>query len=110
MELLQTAFDFTLARRHDPETSKQAARQAQAFAAGHCRQILDALLEHGSQTKDELAANTGLDSVAVARRMNQLCESLLVRKSGATRPTPTGRAATVWELREGVADRLRGAA
>ena len=105
---LQAAFDFTLVRRHDPATSKQAARQAQAFAAGHCRQILDALLEHGAQTKDELAAHTGLDSVAVARRMAQLRESLLVRDSGTTRPTATGRAATVWELREGVADRLRG--
>ncbi|WP_460456332.1 hypothetical protein [Arenimonas alkanexedens] len=100
MEALQVTFDFTLARRHDPGTSKQAARQAQNFAAGHCRQILDSLRQHGPQTKDELAANTGLDSVAVARRMATLRDQLLVRDSGTTRPTATGRAATVWELRQ----------
>lgn len=104
---LQAAFDFTLARRTDPETSKRAARQAQAFAGGHCLQILQALAQHGPQTKDELAGHTGLDSVAVARRMAQLRDDLLVRDSGKTRPTTTGRAATVWELRDGVAERLR---
>lgn len=104
---LQGAFDFTLARRTDPETSKRAARQAQAFAGGHCLQILQALAEHGPQTKDELAAHTGLDSVAVARRMAQLRDDLLVRDSGSTRATATGRQATVWELREGVAQRIR---
>lgn len=93
---LQAAFDFTLVRRTDPETSKRAARQA--------------LAEHGPQTKDELAGHTGLDSVAVARRMAQLRDDLLVRDSGKTRPTATGRAATVWELREGVAERVKAGA
>lgn len=96
--IVQPAFDFTLARKTDPVTSKAAASAAQAFAAGHCRQILDSLREHGPQTKDELARHTGLDSVAVARRMAQLRDQLLVRDSGLTRPTVTGRAATVWEL------------
>lgn len=95
----QPAFDFTLARRSDPTTSKAAATAAQSFAQGHCRLILESLTTHGPQTKDELAAHTGLDSVAVARRMAQLREQLLVRDSGITRPTATGRAATVWELR-----------
>ena len=94
----QPAFDFTLSRRHDPATSKAAAR-ATSFAAGHCHQILESLGQHGPQTKDELALHTGLDSVAVARRMATLRDQLLVRDSGATRPTQTGRAATVWELR-----------
>ena len=94
----QASFDFTLARRRDPATSKAAASAAQAFAQGHCRQILASLREHGPQTKDELAKHTGLDSVAVARRMAQLRDQLLVRDSGLTRPTVTGRAATVWEL------------
>jgi predicted ArsR family transcriptional regulator len=93
-----TDLDFTLARRSDPETSKAAAR-ATSFAAGHCRMILDSLATHGPQTKDELAAHTRLDSVAVARRMATLRDQLLVRDSGTTRPTLTGRAATVWELR-----------
>lgn len=94
----QPSFDFTLARRTDPATSKAAAKAA-TFAQGHCRLILDSLTSHGPQTKDELAAHTGLDSVAVARRMATLRDGLLVRDSGATRPTTTGRAATVWELR-----------
>jgi len=95
----QAAFDFTLARRGDPATSKAAAREAQSFAAGHCRLILDSLAAQGPQTKDELAASTGLDSVAVARRMATLRDQLLVRDSGMTRPTATGRSATVWALR-----------
>ncbi len=95
----QLALDFTLARRTDPSTSKAAAAAAQSFAHGHCRQILDSLRQHGPQTKDELAEHTGLDSVAIARRMAQLRDALLVRDSGLTRRTKTGRAATVWELR-----------
>lgn len=93
---LQAAFDFTLARRADPATSKAAASAA-SFATGHCALILSALREHGPQTKDELASRTGLESVAVARRMATLRDQLLVRDSGLTRKTATGRAATVWE-------------
>ena len=104
---LQTSFDFTLARRADPATSKAAAAAAKAFAAGHCRQILESLAAHGPQTKDELAGHTGLGDIAVARRMKELADGLLVRKSGKTRPTAKGRQATVWELREGVAGRLK---
>lgn len=68
----QLAIDFTRrrARRNDPDTSKDAAARAQAFAESHHGRILAALNEPG--TCKEIGARIGLDHVAVARRLPEL--------------------------------------
>lgn len=92
----QAAFDFTLTRRTDPPTSRAAAAQA-SFAVSHCARILQALRDHGPQTKDDLSARTGIDAVAIARRIATLRDQQLVRDSKTTGKTPAGRDAIRWE-------------
>jgi hypothetical protein len=95
----QLAIDFNataLARREDPETSKAAAAEAATFLARHLALILSAL-KTGSKTKDEIAAVTRLDHIAVARRMKQGEDRGLWRRTDKTRPSRAGRQETVWE-------------
>lgn len=88
------------ARACDPQTSHDAAARAVGLKEAHERLIFAYLCARpGGGTKDEIAAGTGLDATAVARRMKGLCETAGVYGSGDTRKTPTGRAATVWKVR-----------
>lgn len=73
-----------MARRRDPETSHEAAKRAASFADGHRTRILAAL--EGALTIKELAQRTGLDHVAIARRMPEL------QRMGLAQPTDTRRA------------------
>lgn len=86
-----------LSRRADPATSHAAGEDTKAFRARHVATIWNALKEHGPMTKDEIADVTKLDHVAVARRMKELEERKLARRTDLTRPSKTGREATVWE-------------
>lgn len=99
----QLAIDFdanTLARRADPGTSKQAAERVREFAGKHAAAIFAYLCARPTGgTKDEIAAGTGIDAIAVARRIAELRRTAGVYDSGETRKTPTGRAATVWKVR-----------
>lgn len=60
----------------DPATSKQAAVDAQGFAAGHRTDILRALVHFGVHggTAKEIAdyLGNGFDSVAVSRRIDEM--------------------------------------
>lgn len=82
-----------LARRKDPATSHRAAARAERFAGGHHRLILTALAQ-GPATFKELAARTGLEMHAVARRLPELrdCVPPRVRATGEER-----NGCTVWE-------------
>lgn len=60
------------ARRLDPETSREAARKAASFANNHRDRIHAALAEPGNIY--DIAERTGLDHVAVARRMKEMQE------------------------------------
>lgn len=82
------------ARKRDPATSKAAATAAKAFASEHHLRILEALATPG--TCYEIADLTGLDHVAVARRMRELCVVGRVCDAGITRPAFNGRQCTVW--------------
>lgn len=86
------------ARRHDPSTSKDAALRSTSFAANHENRIAAALSELGARggTIYELATATGLDHVAVARRMKKLEADGRAVRPGARRATPSGGAAAVW--------------
>lgn len=92
----RTLFDPPRARRDDKPTSKVAARRVSEFADDHFARIVAALLEHGPGTCWDIAGWTGLDHVAVARRMNELVAIRKVHDTKATRPSPTGRPCAVW--------------
>lgn len=72
-EQLAIDFDAThAARRHDPETSHVAARNAEKFAASHAGRILAALKTHGPRSAHELEAIVGLSVVQIDRRLPDL--------------------------------------
>ena len=85
-----------LARRDDPDTSKEAAARVSEFKARHLALIADAL-SAGGKTKDEIAAVTRLDHIAVARRMKEGEERKLWRRTDQRRASRTGRREIVWE-------------
>ena len=86
------------ARAGDRATSHEAASQARGLAQQHSARILGHLvaIRPMGATKDEIAEATGLDSVAVARRMRDLERASLVIDTGSTRRSASGRQATVW--------------
>lgn len=89
-----------LVRSTDPDTSRRAAERAISFKGKHASAIFAWLADHAAGgTKDEIAAGTGIDAIAVARRIAELRRTAGVYDSGDTRRTPTGRAAIVWKVR-----------
>jgi len=87
-----------LARASDPPTSHEAAAGAARFASGHHRQILDALVD-GPASKTQLARRTGIDGVAVARRISELLDHgkvVVVSNDGVS---PTGKRERVYALK-----------
>ncbi len=87
----------TKARTTDPATSHAAARAARETAADHQRTILAVMRCGADWTADEIAAQCNLDRHQIGRRLGELERAGLVRKSGATRPTATGRQANCYE-------------
>lgn len=96
----QLAFDYTrLARSTDPDTSQAAAIRSREFSGKHASAIYCWLADHPSGgTKDEISKGTGIDAIAVARRIAELRETAGVYDSGERRKTPTGRLAAVWRV------------
>lgn len=85
------------ARSTDPSTSHAAARSAIQFIHDHHAKILASLEVDGPGTIHEIAARTGINHVAVARRMKELETQFLAFRNGATRPSPLGRQCKVWQ-------------
>lgn len=83
----------TRARRTDPATS-HAAAHAQDGAAQ--RAAILAQLAAGPMTADELDAALAWRPTTAGRRMRELWQLGLVRGTGQTRPTRSGRSAEVW--------------
>jgi len=96
----------TLARKTDPETSKQAAREiAPALGELH-KQVVDALRGNGGVTATELSQRMGVgDPRRFNRRLPELVRSGVVVKGQERACRVTGRnAATYWlteEVRDG---------
>lgn len=88
------------ARRTDPMPSKVAAESAGEFVHQHTRKILDFLdgIHPRAATKDDIASNTGLDAVAVARRMVEIERSGRVERAGYGK-LASGRPATLWRAK-----------
>lgn len=72
-----------LARASDPATSKTAAAHAVTFKSKHAGRIFGYLIEHpAGATYREIAAGTGLEPVAVGRRLKELRETAGVYADG----------------------------
>lgn len=95
------SFDATkAARRADPMPSKVAAEAAESFVHQHHRKILDFLdgIHPRAAHKDDISAATGLDAVAVARRMIEIERARRVERAGYGKLS-TGRPATLWRAK-----------
>lgn len=96
------AIDYSrAARANDPATSVEAASRVKEFAHRHHSLIVASLMTFGAGTIHHIAARTGLDHVAVARRMNELLECSLVERTGGKWPSPTGRPCDIWRIFSG---------
>jgi DNA-binding MarR family transcriptional regulator len=96
------------ARRTDPQTSKDAARDSHGLAAEHELLILQVLRDGRDRdwTPHEIAERCGLNSVQVTRRLHDLWASGRIAESWldeqdrvqALRATPSGRRARCWRF------------
>lgn len=86
-----------LARNTDPVTSHMAAQRVREFMASHQGQILTALNSYGPMTVDQIAAQAGLQSQAVNKRLPEMQRrGLTVPVDVELRPSASGRMARVW--------------
>lgn len=88
--------DAPRARRRDPVTSHEAARQAKQLAADHHRLILNVLRDHGALGKDGIGARTALTGVQVCRRLGELEKLGLIVATGRHVMSTAGRAEREW--------------
>lgn len=82
-------------RTDDPATSHAAASRARRFLDDHHSRIVGVLGIPG--TIYDIARRTGMDHVAVARRMSELVASGRIMDTGRTAPSPSGRECTVYD-------------
>ena len=75
--------EIPLARNTDPSTSHDAAGKASEFKACHEAKIFDALhfAGHMGATYREIAQTTGMEPVAVARRLRAMERRRLIERS-----------------------------
>ncbi len=90
----QLAIEFH-ARRTDPSTSHRAAERVKEFAGEHHKLILAALNRQDGLTPYQIADASGLDYVAVQRRVSELARAGQIVADGE-RLGPSGRACRVW--------------
>lgn len=79
------------------QTSRAAAREIAPKAGTLRAKVLEAIRSRGGATAEELEVALELGGSTVRPRVVELVRAGLVRDSGATRRTRSGRAATVWE-------------
>jgi transcription initiation factor IIE alpha subunit len=87
---------FGRARNSDPVTSHMAANQV-TTPTKHFQIIHLALIEHGAMGKDQIAAKTGLDPNAVARRLPELQRLGLAATTGKLVESKAGRKEREWK-------------
>jgi hypothetical protein len=83
------------ARNNDALTSHEAAFHALTFAKHYRARILAVLIR--PMTIYDIAEQTGLDHVQIARRMPELQTMGLARPTGATERGRTGGMCRLWE-------------
>lgn len=85
------------ARRADPATSHAAAASAASLMHAHESVILTVLRRHPNLAAHEIGDRGALTSVQVCRRLAKLEAEGVIRPTGDTHLTPSGRAARCWE-------------
>lgn len=91
------------ARNSDPETSHAAAADA-AMKASHGRlRVLQHLAANGPMTDFELADSTCVIQTSIGKRRGEcrdhgLVAAVLDRGTAVSRKSPSGKAATVWQI------------
>lgn len=85
-----------LARRSDPATSHAAAASARELQLHHHDLIVGVLKRSGALGKDGVAARCGLTGHACGKRLSELERMGLVKLTGKTVPSTSGRAEREW--------------
>lgn len=86
--------------RHDPDTSRRAARSNAVRSGSQRHRVLAALyLASGpGLTDDELGERVGIYRHVAGTRRGELVGAGLVEATDYRRPTPTGNQAIVWRI------------
>ena len=89
-------FQRTHSRGSNPQTSFDAAESMQEIAAQQQRHLYDALVCWGPMTCDEVDQRLAWRPTTAGRRISDLVKAGLARATDQTRPTRSGRQATVF--------------
>ena len=102
---IKSAFDkmfnlpnFPRVRTTDPFTSFEAAESIKPVASKHYLIILDCLQTHGALGKDGIASLTKLNNMQVARRLHEMERINLIRLTGKTVKSSSGRNEREWAI------------
>jgi transcription initiation factor IIE alpha subunit len=90
--------NFPRVRKEDPETSHQAAESIKPVVNKHYKIIVECLEAHGALGKDGIASLTNLDSNQVARRLNEMNKLGLIKLTGKTVKSNSGREEREWTV------------
>lgn len=85
-----------LARRDDPATSQEAAQRVGELRGRHFTAILGALVHGVALAVEEIEDRTELTAWQIGRRMKELEEAGLVRRTGERHVNRSGRSAFRW--------------
>ena len=96
-KMIQHILNDRLARSSDPITSFMAADSAQAFIRTHEDKILAALFSCGAAGVDQIAWIADLEPHATGKRLAKLERNGLVRLTGNTVRSNSGRQQREWE-------------
>lgn len=90
--------DVKRARARDPETSHEAAKMVDEFAARHHALIVAALRKLKRAGAEQIAGATYLDAYQTRKRLPELQRAGYVVVTDETRVTATGRRERIWTL------------
>ena len=85
-----------MGERKLPDTSISAYKQSKELSKAHRAKILEALIELGSATYEEISVKTGIESHGVGRRLSELERDGKIHKTGEKRPTKSSRNANCY--------------
>jgi len=88
-------FEYARARKTDPETSHEAAASVKVPPLE--RKILSAITALGDATSLEVSDYLGIPRVTISPRFKPMGRKGLIRRTGETRFSDTGRRSEVWE-------------
>mgnify|MGYP000001587249 CR=1 FL=1 len=88
--------EFPRVRKTDPITSHEAAEAIKPVVSHHFQTILECLQTYGPLGKDGISAMTNLDSNQVARRLNEMNKLGLIKLTGKTVRSNSGRSEREW--------------